>query len=72
MVPASGGEEAASLGLIGKSGNLVVQRSPLWLPDHSIASSYPRLIRTYRALKGRKSHASSEVCSSVSTGEHPL
>ena len=72
MVPASRGEETASLGLTGKRDSLVVQRSPLWLPDHSIASSYPRRIRTYRALKGRKSHASSEVCNSVSTGEHPL
>lgn len=33
------GEGAASRGWVGTGGSLVVHRSPLWLPDHGIASS---------------------------------
>ena len=32
-------EGAASRGWVGTGGSLVVQRSPLWLPDHGVASS---------------------------------
>lgn len=65
MAPVCRGDQTASLGLIVKGGHLVVQRSPLWLPDHSIAPSHSRFVRTYCLLSGKRPHAGREVCSSV-------
>lgn len=62
--------ETASLGLTVKGGTLVVQRSPVSLPDCSVASPHPRFIKPCRPLWGKRPHSGSEVCSSVSIGEH--
>lgn len=39
MVPGSGGGGGRFSGMGWDRGSLVVQRSPLWLPDYGVASS---------------------------------
>lgn len=58
-----------SLGLMVTGGSLVVQHSPLWLPDRSIASSHPTFIRTSCSLSGKRPHVGDEVGDSVSVWE---